>query len=113
VLTGRPDERRPVNSTTVDPTGRVGASVGVLRAGQHRDGGYVACPTYPTYHYVWLRDGAFCAYALGLHGEHGSAAAFQGSLPAPCCDTTGCSMPSLHPAPTESLWRICPRRASH
>jgi GH15 family glucan-1,4-alpha-glucosidase len=56
----------------------VGASIGVLLAGQHPGGGYVACPTYPTYHYVWLRDGAFCAYALGLHGEHGSAAAFHG-----------------------------------
>lgn len=78
MLTGRPDERRPVNSTNVDPTGRVDASVGVLLAGQHRYGGYVACPTYPTYRYVWLRDGAFCAYALGLHGEHGSAAAFHG-----------------------------------
>ena len=37
----------------------------------------MACPTYPTYRYVWLRDGAFCAYALGLHGVHGSAAAFH------------------------------------
>jgi len=65
-------------SPDVDPAGRIGASLDVLLAGQHRDGGYVACPTYPTYHYVWLRDGAFCAYALGLHGAHGSAAAFHG-----------------------------------
>ena len=67
-----------MNSTNVDPAGRVGASVGVLLAGQHPGGGYVACPTYPTYQYVWLRDGTFCAYALGLQGEHGSAAAFHG-----------------------------------
>lgn len=67
-----------MNGTTPDPTGWAGASVGVLLAGQHPGGGYVACPTYPTYRYAWLRDGAFCAYALGLHGEHGSAAAFHG-----------------------------------
>ena len=64
-------------STNVDPAGRVAASLGVLHAGQHPSGGYVACPTYPTYHYAWLRDGAFYAYALGLHGAHGSAAAFH------------------------------------
>jgi GH15 family glucan-1,4-alpha-glucosidase len=68
----------PVNGTTADPTNRVGMSIGVLLAGQHPDGGYVACPTYPTYRYAWLRDGAFCAYALGLHGEHAAAAAFHG-----------------------------------
>ncbi|MCA1835262.1 MAG: glycoside hydrolase family 15 protein [Actinobacteria bacterium] len=64
-------------SAEADPAGRVGASLGVLLAGQQPGGGYVACPTYPTYRYVWLRDGAFCAYALGLHGAHGSAAAFH------------------------------------
>jgi GH15 family glucan-1,4-alpha-glucosidase len=64
-------------SPHVDPVDRVATSIGVLRAGQHPSGGYVACPTYPTYHYAWLRDGAFCAYALGLHGVHGSAAAFH------------------------------------
>jgi isomaltose glucohydrolase len=60
-----------------DPADRVGVSVGVLLAGQHPSGGYVACPTYPTYRYAWLRDGAFCAYALGLHDEHRSAADFH------------------------------------
>jgi isomaltose glucohydrolase len=65
-------------SAEADPAGRVGASLGVLLAGQQPGGGYVACPTYPTYRYVWLRDGAFCAYALGLHGAHSSAAAFHG-----------------------------------
>jgi GH15 family glucan-1,4-alpha-glucosidase len=67
-----------VHGTTIDPTDRIGASIRVLRAGQHPDGGYVACPTYPTYRYAWLRDGAFCAYALGLHGQHCSAATFHG-----------------------------------
>ena len=68
----------PVHATTTDRTDWVDASIGVLRAGQHPGGGYVACPTYPTYRYAWLRDGAFCAYAMGLHAKHGSAAAFHG-----------------------------------
>ncbi|HET9116914.1 MAG TPA: glycoside hydrolase family 15 protein [Pseudonocardiaceae bacterium] len=69
---------QPVNGTVTDPTNRVAASVGVLLAGQHPGGGYIACPTYPTYRYAWLRDGAFCAYAMGLHGQHSSAADFHG-----------------------------------
>jgi GH15 family glucan-1,4-alpha-glucosidase len=71
---------RPVNKTGTDPLNRIDASVGVLLAGQHPSGGYVACPNYPTYRYVWLRDGAFCAYAMGLHGQHASAAAFHGFI---------------------------------
>lgn len=52
-------------------------SVEVIRAGQHDAGAYVACPTYETYRYAWLRDGAFCAYAMDLSGQRDSAAAFH------------------------------------
>ncbi|MBC6448669.1 glycoside hydrolase family 15 protein [Actinokineospora xionganensis] len=55
----------------------VAAGIKVIRDGQHPSGGYVACPTYPTYGFAWLRDGAFCAYAMDLHGEQDSAAAFH------------------------------------
>lgn len=55
----------------------VTTSIEVIRDGQHPSGGYVACPTYPTYGFAWLRDGAFCAYAMELHGEQDSAAAFH------------------------------------
>ncbi|HEX5493054.1 MAG TPA: glycoside hydrolase family 15 protein [Mycobacteriales bacterium] len=55
----------------------VASSLTVIRDGQHLSGGYVACPSYPTYRYAWLRDGAFCAYAMDLHGRAGSADAFH------------------------------------
>ncbi|MGH4017106.1 MAG: glycoside hydrolase family 15 protein [Pseudonocardiaceae bacterium] len=100
---------RPVNGTPTDPTDWVGTSVGLLLAVQHPSGGYVACPTYPTYRYAWLRDGAFCAYALGLHGEHGSAAAFHGFVArtllqhrrlfdaVAVADTAGLTLPPMPP----------------
>jgi GH15 family glucan-1,4-alpha-glucosidase len=55
----------------------VDSSVEVILSGQHSSGGYVACPTFPSYGYAWLRDGAWCAYALGLHGHDDSVAAFH------------------------------------
>jgi GH15 family glucan-1,4-alpha-glucosidase len=55
----------------------VDASIEVILAGQHPGGGYVACPTFPTYRYAWLRDGAWCAYAMGLYGQHDSVTAFH------------------------------------
>jgi GH15 family glucan-1,4-alpha-glucosidase len=55
----------------------VAASLDVLRAGQARGGAFVACPTFATYGYAWLRDGSFCAYALDRHGERDAAAAFH------------------------------------
>src|SRR5690242_11493420 len=57
--------------------GLVRRSLAVLREGQHSSGAYVACPTYPTYRYAWLRDGSFCAYAMDIRGEHADAAAFH------------------------------------
>jgi GH15 family glucan-1,4-alpha-glucosidase len=52
-------------------------SVDVLRAGQARSGAFIASPSYPTYGYAWLRDGAFCAHALDVVGERDAAAAFH------------------------------------
>src|SRR5262249_32832866 len=52
-------------------------SAAVLKRGQARSGAFVASPTFPTYHYAWLRDGAFCAYALDLVGESDAAATFH------------------------------------
>ncbi len=43
-------------------------SVEVLNEGQARSGAFVASPNFPTYHYAWLRDGAFCAHALDVVG---------------------------------------------
>lgn len=53
-------------------------SIDVLHQGQAPSGAFVASPTFPTYRYAWLRDGAFCAHALDVVGEHSSAAAFHG-----------------------------------
>lgn len=52
-------------------------SVEVLRSGQAPSGAFVASPSFPTYGYAWLRDGAFCAHALDVAGERAAAAAFH------------------------------------
>jgi isomaltose glucohydrolase len=62
-----PDSRRDL----------VAASLEVIAAGQHESGAYVAAPCYPAYAYAWLRDGAFCAYAMDLHRRRESALAFH------------------------------------
>jgi GH15 family glucan-1,4-alpha-glucosidase len=52
-------------------------SIEVLKEGQAPSGAFIASPNFPTYHYAWLRDGAFCAHALDLVGEREDAAAFH------------------------------------
>jgi GH15 family glucan-1,4-alpha-glucosidase len=52
-------------------------SVEVLKAGQADTGAFVASPAFATYGYAWLRDGAFCAYALDLVAETEAAADFH------------------------------------
>ncbi|HXT35938.1 MAG TPA: glycoside hydrolase family 15 protein [Chloroflexota bacterium] len=51
-------------------------SLEIIRSGQAESGAYVACPTYPTYHYSWFRDGAFIAAAADDWGDHCGAACF-------------------------------------
>jgi GH15 family glucan-1,4-alpha-glucosidase len=64
--------------TTVLPGELIGDwSVRVLKEGQAPSGALVACPTYPTYRYAWLRDGAFCAHALDVVGERDAAVAWH------------------------------------
>jgi isomaltose glucohydrolase len=55
----------------------VAASLYVIASGQHGSGAYVAAPSYAAYAYAWLRDGAFCAYAMDLHRNSESAASFH------------------------------------
>ena len=72
-----------MTNTTVGDDGRksggdlVPASLDVILAGQHASGAYTAAPCYPVYAYAWLRDGAFCAYAMDLHRHPESAGAFH------------------------------------
>jgi GH15 family glucan-1,4-alpha-glucosidase len=52
-------------------------SLRVLHDGQARSGAFVASPAFRVYDFGWLRDGAFCAYALDRVGEQAAAAAFH------------------------------------
>jgi len=52
-------------------------SLEVIKAGQHKSGGYVACPNFPTYNYCWFRDSSYIAYAMDISGEFESSNAFH------------------------------------
>ena len=53
------------------------ADIAAVRAAQTESGAILACPTYATYGYSWLRDGAFCAAALDAGGDTGSSRCFH------------------------------------
>src|SRR5258705_9529117 len=53
-------------------------SVAVILDNQAPSGAYIASPSYPTYAYSWLRDGAFIADAMSRAGQVASAEAFLG-----------------------------------
>ncbi|NOY08274.1 MAG: glycoside hydrolase [Spirochaetes bacterium] len=44
-------------------------SIRIILENQAESGAYVACPTFPTYRYSWLRDGSFIGYSMLLYGE--------------------------------------------
>jgi len=52
-------------------------SLDVIRSNQSPSGAFIASPNFKTYHYAWLRDGAFTAYAMDRAGAHDSAMAFH------------------------------------
>lgn len=52
-------------------------SVATILRNQNASGAFVASPDFAQYHYCWLRDGAFIAYALDLVGEYDATAAFH------------------------------------
>lgn len=55
----------------------VARSLEIIEEHQASTGAYVACPTFPTYHYSWFRDGAFIADAMSRHDRVRSADAFH------------------------------------
>jgi isomaltose glucohydrolase len=63
--------------TTLSRDPLVEHSLRVLHDGQAPSGAFVASPAFRVYGFGWLRDGAFCAYALDRAGEHAAAAAFH------------------------------------
>lgn len=52
-------------------------SINIILENQSANGGYIASPNFPTYHYCWFRDGSFIAYAMDLAGQHESAHHFH------------------------------------
>lgn len=44
---------------------------------QSDSGAFIASPDFAEYHYSWLRDGSFCAYALDRAGEHDASRRFH------------------------------------
>jgi GH15 family glucan-1,4-alpha-glucosidase len=55
----------------------VSRSVETILANQEANGAIIASPDFAQYHFCWLRDGSFCAYALDLAGEHGASARYH------------------------------------
>ncbi len=51
-------------------------SIAVIRENQGENGAIIACPTFPTYHYSWLRDGSFTAWAMLRQGHAASCRSF-------------------------------------
>jgi len=52
-------------------------SIEIILENQSENGGYIASPNFPTYHYCWFRDGSFIAYAMDLTGQHQSSRRFH------------------------------------
>jgi GH15 family glucan-1,4-alpha-glucosidase len=72
-----------------DHSALVSRSVEVITGGQGPQGGYLASPTFATYHYSWFRDGAFIADAMSRIGQTESAEAFFGWCTRIVCDRIG------------------------
>jgi GH15 family glucan-1,4-alpha-glucosidase len=58
-------------------TGSVQAAVAAMLACQQDNGALVASPDFEQYHYCWLRDSSFAAYALDRCGEHAASARYH------------------------------------
>jgi isomaltose glucohydrolase len=52
-------------------------SLAVLRDGQSPSGAFIASPNFRVYRFGWLRDGAFCAYALDRVGHSEASGAWH------------------------------------
>lgn len=51
-------------------------SIDIILKNQSDAGSFIACPTFPTYHYSWIRDGSFIAYSMDAAGEYKAAEKF-------------------------------------
>jgi GH15 family glucan-1,4-alpha-glucosidase len=55
----------------------VQASIAAMLACQQDNGALIASPDFAQYHFCWLRDSSFAAYAFDRHGEHEAAARYH------------------------------------
>src|SRR4051812_45577381 len=55
----------------------VARSIEVIETEQAASGAYPASPTFPVYRFAWLRDGAFVADGVRVHGRTASAQGFH------------------------------------
>ncbi|ABY93934.1 MAG: Glycoside hydrolase 15-related [Caldanaerobacter subterraneus] len=51
-------------------------SIKIIKNNQSEYGSFVASPSFPTYHFSWLRDGSFIAYSMDLMGQYAEAEKF-------------------------------------
>ena len=51
-------------------------SIELILENQSSSGAYIASPNFPIYHYSWLRDGSFIAYAMLINGQIDSCRKF-------------------------------------
>jgi GH15 family glucan-1,4-alpha-glucosidase len=70
----------PIDETLTPDRHRalVRRSVESILRNQEPNGAIVASPDFAQYHFCWLRDGSFSAYALDLAGEHAASARYHG-----------------------------------
>ena len=52
-------------------------SINSILKNQNSDGAIIASPDFAQYHYSWLRDGSFIAFALDRAGEHEASSRFH------------------------------------
>jgi GH15 family glucan-1,4-alpha-glucosidase len=55
----------------------VQASIGAMLACQQDNGALIASPDFAQYHFCWLRDSSFAAYAFDRCGQHEAAARYH------------------------------------
>jgi GH15 family glucan-1,4-alpha-glucosidase len=59
-------------------TATVQSSIGSILHNQEENGAFIASPDFAEYHYCWLRDSSFIAFALDQIGEHDASARYHG-----------------------------------
>lgn len=52
-------------------------SVSAILRNQSENGAFIASPDFAQYHFCWLRDGSFSAFALDQAGEHAASARYH------------------------------------